>query len=126
MRSIIQAIKAQFFNQQPMLTSNEAAAMTKPEPLPLDIYEDLPAMPEGCNGPTGEALFRLIAEAFPEESSKGFRYSNVSHNRRSLYKSIHFLRTESQRQWMYDVEVVKGDYTKDVLLRIHPKVTHVH
>ena len=126
MYSIIHAAKAHFRNQHSMLTSNEAAAGAKPEPLTLAIYAGLPPMPEGCTGPTGDALFKLIEEAYPEESPQGFKYPSVAHNRKALYKSIHFLRTKSMRRWMYDVEVTKGDYTKDVLLRSNSKVVNIH
>lgn len=128
MNSIISAVRNAFNTKASMLTMPESAIkfVPKAEPLPLDIYGDLPAMPEDASGPTGKALFELIAAAFPETSANGFEYASVRHNRRELYKSIHFLRTESKRKWGYDVQVMKGDYTKDTLLRHTAKTVNLH
>lgn len=72
--------------------------------LPLNIYEDLPEMPISKIGPNGDALFKMIADAYPE----GFLYPHARENRIKLYMSIYFLRTESSRPWAYDVEATKN------------------
>jgi len=79
--------------------------------LPLDIYEDLPNI-----GEDRQELLEMIQKAFPEAGY--IPQQIVRANRRKLYMSIHFLRTDSKRQWAYDVSVAKGQYTTDRLIRV--------
>jgi hypothetical protein len=112
MKALIQAVKFLLGMQTPMLTNSDPAGdkLPKPEPLPLDIYQDLPNI-----GKDRQTIMEMIAERFPEMSVKGFQYPHVRHNRRALYMSIHFLRTVSKRRWGYDVLVERGEYTQDKL-----------
>jgi hypothetical protein len=89
------------FTRKSALIENGAVVEKKFVPtLPLDIYEHLPEMPEMAVGPNGEALLKLIANAYPE----GVLYPNARENRIKLYQSIYFLRTKSSKPWVYDVE----------------------
>lgn len=81
--------------------------------LPLNIYEDLPVMPHMKTGLNDEKLYEMIAKAYPE----GILYPNCRENRRKLYMSIYFLRTDSKRKWAADVKVKKGEYVEDKLFK---------
>jgi hypothetical protein len=81
--------------------------------LPLNIYEDLPAMPHVLGNMNGDRLFQVIADAYPE----GTMYPQCRGNRRKLYMSIYFLRTASRKSWVCDVPVRMGQYTKDALVK---------
>lgn len=82
----------------------------KNEPIPLDIYQDLDDV-----GEDREKVMTMIAESFKDNGM--FPQSGIRHNRRQLYKSIHFLRTGSKRKWMLDVMVERGEYTTDRLVK---------
>jgi hypothetical protein len=97
-----------------MLTQGEASADVKVEPLPLDIYQDLPDI-----GEHRQQIMEMIAKMHPEVVYA--EQATIRHNRRAEYKSIHFLRTESKRKWAYDVKVAKGEYTTDKLVRVAPQ-----
>jgi hypothetical protein len=80
------------------------------DPLPLDIYSGL-----GDVGPDRQKIMEMIAEAFKDDGV--YPQSLVRHNRLALYKSLHFLRTESSTLWENDRKVVRGEYTEDKLAK---------
>jgi hypothetical protein len=114
MNTISKLLKSIFNPQHQMLTPSDSSVQKEvaSEPLPLDIYQDLPFV-----GEDRPAIMALIKEAFPDNHPDGWPYPHVRHNRRELYKSIHFLRTKSQRKWVYDVGVARGEYTEDKLAK---------
>lgn len=111
MKSLISAVRK--IVRQPAVA--EAVAAKTPisiaPPIPLNIYEDLPSL-----GDDTENIMEMIQRAFPD--LKLYSQHLTRANRRKLYMSIHFLRTDSKRQWVYDVEVGKGQFTTDSLIRV--------
>ena len=111
MKSIINAVRK--IVRQPAVA--EAVAAKTPvslaPPIPLNIYEDLPSL-----GDDTEEIMEMIQRAFPDLTLYSQNLTRA--NRRKLYMSIHFLRTDSKRQWVYDVEVGKGQFTTDSLIRV--------
>lgn len=92
------------FVRKSALIENGAVADQAFKPvLPLNIYEDLPAMPLSKVGPNGDTLYKMIADAYPE----GVLYPQARENRIKLYHSILYFRTKSSRPWVYDVETTQ-------------------
>jgi hypothetical protein len=110
------------FTRKSALIENGAVVTKEFVPtLPLDIYQDLPAMPSGNIGPNGEALYRMIADAYPE----GVLYPHAKENRIKLYRSIYFLRTQSSEPWVYD-KVVANEPKVFLLHRVAKKQQLLH